>query len=675
MAEAVLDPLARCQRAPRRRTSGDCESGWLWYADGVDAPELAEDWRAKVTFRRFRNPSWGLIGSLAVAMAALAVAPAFRIERSIDLMERLERELARFPKISIESVSVAGSQRRAIASSRRVIPIANVPVFPGARLRLSFAIREEVWSLPGDGVTFQVRAGHGKPKKVLFSRYIDPKSQASDRVWVEAVVPLSDALRTARGEVPDTVDLTLLTSPGFRGDGRDDAPVWADLRVVKERWEWPWSRRPRRPNVVVISLDTLRDDRVGAVVAGRPLTPRLDAIEAEGFRFRRAYAPANHTLPSHMSLVTGLSPATHGVKQGKGRNQLIGIDPLPHERVTLAETLQSYGYVTSGFAFRCVWLDGRFGFAQGFDRYEVLGKGAEGMNDSEILPWLEANHALPFFLFVHFYDVHSDWTKLPYDSPREDRARHAASYDGAFDGCGKTGCATLHLKELDRTGEAVAEGDLAYIRALYDAGVEATDRQVGRIVDKLAELGILDETLLVISSDHGEEFREHGRFIHGQIYDEVARVVLLFRLPGLVPSGGASLHPVGLVDVMPTILDLVGVRARTAAEGRSLRPAMDHDNLEPSPIFVSGRGRAAVVAWPWKMIRSGPRFELYNLDSDPSERVDRAEDNPAEVRELRAALTNRKRGGATPGSRGRLIEPDAGDRERLRALGYLDHEP
>jgi arylsulfatase len=149
---------------------------------------------------------------------------------------------------------------------------------------------------------------------------------------------------------------------------------------------------------------------------------------------------------------------------------------------------------------------------------------------------------------------------------------------------------------------------------------------------------------------------------------------LLFRFPGRVPSGGAILQPVGLVDVMPTILDLIGVRARTAMEGRSLRPVMDGGGLEPSPIFVSGRGRDAVVAWPWKMIRTGgSRFELYDLDRDPSERVDRSKENRLELRRLQAVLSKRERGGvASSGSRARLVQPDADDRERLHALGYLD---
>lgn len=611
----------------------------------------------------------GLLLALVGAFGALR----WRVERSVDLVEELERAPRSSSWVSVEAISIDGSRRRAVVPDRDRVFLRKVPVFDGAKLHFSFAVAEQVWQRPGDGVTFKVHAHFGNRRRLLYTRYVDPKSRPSDRRWIDVEIPLGERLRGAI-DIPSTIDLRLSTESGFRGDDRHDAPLWADLRVQSTRWEWPSAQPARRPNVVLISLDTLRADRVGALLDGRSVTPRIDEIGRQGFRFQRAYAPANHTLLSHMSLLTGLYPKTHGVRRGKGRSALIGIEALQESRVTLAETLQAHGYTTGGFAFSCVWLDARFGFAEGFDRYTVRSQGAARTNDRDILPWLDANHRDPFFLFVHFYDAHSDWTKLPYDAPKEFRASQQGAYRGKFNGCGKGSCATVHLKKLDHNNTTVSAADLDYIRSLYDAGVAWTDHQVGRIIDRLEGLGVLDDTLVVITSDHGEEFREHGRFIHTQLYDEIARIPLVFRLPGSAKAGGASSEVVKLVDVMPTILDLVGVPPEDEVEGRSIRPLMQGQALEPVPVFLTSATALAVVDWPWKMVHFGNRSELYNLELDPLEKTDVLAARRSDAARLRAMLSRWKRSegpeAATPGDR--VIDADDADVERLRALGYID---
>ncbi len=618
-----------------------------------------------------------------VAIVALLVAavlalwlPHFRIESSVDLLDAFELATKRSPRISVAPVSVAGARGRAIITDRRLVALRRVPVFPGATLRFGIAVGEQSWDQPGDGVTFKVRARYGKRSKLLFTRYVDPKSRPSERRWIPVEVAIAEQLR-GELEMPATVDLMLSIEAGLRGDARHDTALWSDLRIERTRWDWPWLRAARRPNVVVISIDTLRADRVGATVAGRAVTPRIHQLETQSLRFQRAYAPANHTLLSHMSLLTGLYPKTHGVKRGNGKAGLVGITALADERITLAETLQAHGYVTAGFVFSCVWLDGRFGFAQGFDRYSVRGQGGATRNDAEILPWIDANHRNPFFLFVHYYDVHSDWTKLPYDAAEDILPHYRERYAGKFDGCGRGACATQYLRKLDNEGAPLPERDVEYIRHLYDAGVESTDREVGRVIDRLEALGILDDTLIVVTSDHGEEFREHGRFIHTQLYEEVARVPLLFRLPGRVHLNGAIYEPVELLDVMPTILDLVDISPEAPMEGRSLRPLMERQDLERQPIFLTGVGaqRQGVVEWPWKLIQKGRGDELYNLETDPRETTDVGGDFGAELQRLRAHLTTWRSVDADDeqaDSDSRTVDTDEADVERLRALGYID---
>lgn len=615
-------------------------------------------------------------GAFAMAVALWQFAP--RSTREVDLLARFGETAARAQRFSIAPVEVAGSRRLALSTTQERVVLPRVPLFEGAELAFSIALREDVWDGAGDGVTFRVKAVlDGDTRVPLYARFVDPKARPDDRRWIDVRVPLAERLRGRSGAAspPEAVDVVLSTSPGPRADARDDAPLWADVRVDAGGWRWPWrDRRRRPPNVLLVSVDTLRADRVGVSRDGRALTPHIDRVAASGVRFRRAYAPSNHTLQSHMSLLTGLYPKTHGVAPGTGEKRELGVRPLPELRVTLAETLQAAGYATGGFAFDCVWLDRRHGFAQGFDRYAVRWLDAAQMNEKEILPWIASNHRDPFFLFVHFYDVHSDWRRLPYDAPDELRARHAGDYAGGFTGCeGKT-CATRHLMQLDAAGTVVADGDLGYIRALYDAGVEATDREIGRLLDALDSVGVLDDTLVVVVSDHGEEFREHGRFIHTQLYEEITRIPMIFRLPSRLPGGGESDVPATLLDVAPTILDIVGVAPLTAMEGRSLLPRIERPAPRVEPFYFTGHEVDAVLDWPWKLILRGERAELYDLAADPLERQDLSGRETDRMERLRDQLVRwstapeaieRPRGDA-----GTVDVPD-GEIERLRALGYL----
>ena len=616
----------------------------------------------------------GAAALLVVLAIAGLTAERYRIDSTVDLLERFDQPDRPVRGISVESRSLDGSTRRALVTKRRRVVLRDVPVFDGAVLQFSVGVDDSDWDRAGDSVGFKLRAKYGKRKQLLYTRYLDPKQRTADQRWIDVELPFSEIL-SDEVERPSEVDLILSTTPGFRGDERHDGGMWADVRVARAGWVWPWLREPVRPNVVLISIDTLRADRIGAVVRGRSITPNLDELGARGFRFERAYAPANHTLLSHMSLLTGLYPKTHGVDRGSGKHGNVGVKGLPDPRVTLAETLQAHGYATGGFVFSCVWLDERFGFAQGFDHYKVISQGAAAANQREILPWLEAHRRKPFFLFVHFYDVHSDWSRLPYDAPPEILARHREGYRGGFDGCDENRlCATRYLKKLDASGEPLAEQDLAYIRSLYDAGVEATDLQVGRLLERLAELGVMENTLVIVTSDHGEEFREHGRFIHSQIYEEIARVPLVMRLPSGEHAGGSSTHPVELLDVMPTVLDLLRIEAKDPIEGRSLLPLMRGGRVEPDPIFITSRTANSVIEWPWKLIQGVDGEELYDLASDPGETRNLSGSEVERATRMRETMTRWRRGGeidraAEPAP---LIETDEADLERLRALGYAD---
>ncbi len=194
---------------------------------------------------------------------------------------------------------------------------------------------------------------------------------------------------------------------------------------------------------------------------------------------------------------------------------------------------------------------------------------------------------------------------------------------------------------------------------------------------KLESLGILENTLVVVMSDHGEEFREHGRFIHSQIYEETVRVSLIFRWPSFLGAGGQSFEPVRLIDVMPTILELVGIVPEAPLQGRSLYPHLRQDEVEPEPVFIVGRDLASVIEWPWKLVRYGRNHEeLFNLVDDPQEMVDRSLEELSKLRKLRELLSAWEV--TSPSFQSTdlpltkpVVEPSEKDFDRLEALGYL----
>ena len=399
------------------------------------------------------------------------------------------------------------------------------------------------------------------------------------------------------------------------------------------------SSRPAARNVLLISIDTCRADHVGVYGAAGDPTPHIDEIAGAGTRFDRAYSPAPITLPSHASMMTGTIPPYHGLHDnGEGR--------LAAEHVTLAERLHDAGFETAAVVGSFV-LDARFGLAQGFDLYDdrvPRSGGAEWIDQRRAdevtdaaLAWLSGRGERPFFLFVHYFDPH-----MLYDPPEPFRTRHADD--------------------------------------LYTGEIASVDHQIGRLVDELRERGLDDSTAIVVTADHGEMLGERGEETHTYfIYEPAVRVPLVVRVPGLETIPVVS-DPVGLVDVAPTILGLVGLAAPADLDGQDLGPVIrgerqaDPDRalycqaLEPTkyganPLLGS-------IGRRWKLIET-TRPELYDLLADPAESRDLADDQPEVVdrlrRELHARLDDRRRdAGGDP------VDDFGGDaRRRLRSLGYV----
>jgi choline-sulfatase len=405
----------------------------------------------------------------------------------------------------------------------------------------------------------------------------------------------------------------------------------------------PASREVPRPNVLLVTIDTLRADRVGCYGHAAAATPVLDGLAARGVRFTTAVAHVPLTGPSHASLFTGRTPLGHGFRDNGGYT-------LPPGLTTAAEDFRKNGYETAAFV-SAFPLHRRFGFDRGFETYDDhLPKGndprrpqyIERFGDATtdvVLRWLEtrkggpAAASRPFFLWVHYYDPHA-----PYEPPGE-------------------------FGERFRT-------------APYDGEVAFADRQLGRLLRALDERGETPRTLVLVTSDHGEGLGEHGEGTHGLfLYDATLRVPWVMAGPGL-PAGRVSETVARGIDLLPTLLDYAGLPSRADLEGRSLRPAAEGQEMEDAPAYAESLyperqfGWAPLFAWRtagFKYIEA-PRPELYDLRADPGETRNVVAEEKARVEELRRPLTAAL---ATEPSRTPTAEVDPETAQRLAALGYL----
>ncbi len=442
----------------------------------------------------------------------------------------------------------------------------------------------------------------------------------------------------------------------------------------------PAEPEERRPNVLLISIDTLRADHLGCYGYGRATSPRIDALAAEGALFEQAISTTSWTLPAHAALLTGLADSVHGCTDTDRS--------LAPERRTLAERLAEAGYATAGF-FSGPYLHPVFGLSQGFETW-VDCTSYSGFNDEraqatgtiegpdvwrranddvtnptvlrEVSAWLRANRRQPFLLFAHLWDVHFDFVPpAPYDTLFD------PDYAGELTGRG--------FFFDPRVKAGMPERDLQHLIALYDGEIAWTDRHVGRILEELDALGLAEDTLVVVTADHGTAFFEHGRSAHrNALFDELLRVPLVMRLPGGVPAGVRVASQVSTIDVVPTVLDLLGLGVPADVMGRSLVPALggaESDELAVSELATLGQEQRSFRRSGRKLIVDGTTQlgQVFDLARDPGEQqpVARATD-PA----IQAAREDQRRALLwLEGWRAALPALDAGPELPAEVLGHL----
>lgn len=392
-------------------------------------------------------------------------------------------------------------------------------------------------------------------------------------------------------------------------------------------------------NLLVITLDTTRPDHLGCYGAAQAETPTLDKLAGQGLRFSEAVTVAPITLVAHSSLFTGTYPTTHGVRHNAEYR-------LGDGASTLAELLKGAGYETAAFVSAFV-LDARYGLAQGFEHYDdrvetapgnAFAAGTNERNAEKVtnaaLAWLRARQETrPFFAWVHYFDPHA-----PYQPPEPYATRFAGR--------------------------------------LYDGEIAFMDAQLGRLLAELEALNLGGRTLILVSGDHGESLGEHGEATHSLfLYDATLRVPLLMKVPGIVP-GVVKDRLVSLVDVLPTLTDLLGIKDPERRDGKSLVGT----RVEPGRT-VYAETLVPYVDFGWAPLHAlrrlgdkfilAPRAEYYDVATDPreSKNLVPAKGAPPEASQTLSRSLTRLLDSVKPASAG--AGPDAEARARIESLGYL----
>jgi len=577
--------------------------------------------------------------------------------------------------IPLRSVKIATVTRKAI----QVVSGAPFEIdleAPGSLLLFSMASRS------ADGIhvalaTFRIEAEDNGGWRSIFDA-----NPATDLGWNDHWLDLSHSSPGARR----------LRFVATESDGDPANPAelyWSSIAIMQPSKSEDVAGD--RPNVIVISLDTVSAQHLTSF-AGRPgVSPHLDSLFEKSFLFTKAYAQYPSTMASHASMLSGLYPLHHGVY---GRD--------PHLRVpTVATFLGREGYVTSAVT-EDAYVAAALGFGDGFDSYDdgnpyVLGDAVRTFSAAS--SWLDTYGAsVRFFLFVHTYEAHT-----PYEIRDDEVAREIDRLDPGYRGQFTRGYSPDQFEVAFNRGEiTLPPSDLRHLAALYDGGISFLDRQLDGFMQHLVNAPFARNTIVIVTADHGEEFGEHAKLGHGEtLFEPAIHVPLAIYWPGMVQSGTSDV-PVRLVDLVPSILDLTGVATPAGLDGMSLVGIMRREPAREQrpPVYSEikylpfagelekqgrciGLGLTEDCAINLRVVRTG-RFKLmmsrqtgfeklFDLDADPGETTDVREKFPDELARLRELLAaydadNLPRGNpdvAAPAIRDKEID------EKLRGLGYL----
>lgn len=411
-------------------------------------------------------------------------------------------------------------------------------------------------------------------------------------------------------------------------------------------------------NVVLISIDTLRPDHLGCYGYEVPTSPHLDSFCQESVVFRQAIAQAPSTLHSHASIFSSLLPHHHGASWGEKTG-------LPEEAVTITEILKSAGYATAGFTGGGQ-MDPVFGLDQGFDVYDLPGQEHFLGTVRRGIEWLDRTPDRPFFLFLHSYEVHHPYTPS---------AEHLAQVGGDYEGSLPDEIEIEFLRQVNNGDIEIDSADFDHIVSTYDAEIRSMDDGFSYLIAALKDRDLYDDTLFVFTSDHGEEFGEHGvvGWHSHTLHDELLRVPLIIRFPGATHANTVVNDQVRSLDIAPTLASILGLPVPNEFDGVDLTGSIVRgEALDLTSIGRMDRPRGveltSIRTNRWKMLL--PRRYLYDLSKDPTEQWDAAMSERDTIRALEQALDE------ALASREPLeteqVAPSDATLDELRALGYIN---
>lgn len=456
------------------------------------------------------------------------------------------------------------------------------------------------------------------------------------------------------------------------GCGKEDRPEPAEQlkppAVLADR-NWP--------NVLLITIDSLRADHLHCYGYARETSPQIDRLAAEGALFEATIAAAPWSLPTHASIFTGLAASIHGCQDVKHR--------LPASHVTLAELLKNTGYATAGFV-SSPYLHPVFGLSEGFDDYVDCGSASAGRGKptptspalvAAAREWLQKNTRRPFLMFVNFWDAHFDYTPPPPFDTRFD-----PDYEGGISG-------ERFLDDL-RINPDMPQRDLDHLVALYDGEIAWVDQHVGQLLDAFKAAGLLDSTMVVLTSSHGTAFFEHRLKGHRQsLYDEVIRVPLVMRFPARIPAKRRYSEQARSIDLLPTVTGLLGMPSLNVM-GRSLAPLFVGKTIDVRGTKETAISELSLPGLTLAAYRRPERKTIFNLEmnrgmvydlvADPGELAALSDPKSRTVQAARADTTWSQRYFLKEYS-SRYPPPSEIDQlpapvlDRLNALGYIDGLP
>jgi arylsulfatase A-like enzyme len=353
-------------------------------------------------------------------------------------------------------------------------------------------------------------------------------------------------------------------------------------------------------NIIFVSIDSLRADHLSSYGYFRNTSPNIDRFAEKAIIFKNAFSQSYWTLPSHASIFISKYPSAHDVKNSSQK--------LSSAEITLAEILKKNGYKTLAFTGDG-YVSSVFGFSQGFDIF-VEDDFTLANNIQKALEWIKINKDVKFFIFLHGYELHSLLL-----IPRNFLTIYA---DPQYKGIGKT----FNLDEVGYLSKSLNESDVDYITACYDGGINYIDQLVGILLDELSKLQLEKNTIIVITSDHGQALMEHGYILkHVDLYDEIIHIPLIIKSPRISFKKIIE-NQVQSIDIMPTILDLVGISIPATVQGRSLLPLINEPENTSFPVYSEKEDAVSIRINEFKFIwRDSGRHELYNLANDPKEKI------------------------------------------------------